>query len=29
MLSPGFAETGIGIARAADGTAYVTQDFTK
>ena len=29
ILSPGFAETGIGIARAADGTAYVTQDFTK
>jgi hypothetical protein len=29
MLSPDFATTGIGIARAADGTAYVTQDFVK
>jgi Cysteine-rich secretory protein family len=29
MLSPDFGETGIGIARAADGTAYVTQDFAK
>ncbi len=29
MLSPDFAETGIGIARAADGRAYVTQDFAK
>lgn len=29
MLSPGFATTGIGVARAADGTAYVTQDFAK
>jgi uncharacterized protein YkwD len=29
MLSPDFAATGIGIARAADGTAYVTQDFAK
>ena len=26
MLSPDFATTGVGIARAADGTAYVTQD---
>jgi uncharacterized protein YkwD len=29
MLSPDFATTGIGIARAADSTAYVTQDFAK
>jgi uncharacterized protein YkwD len=29
MLSPEFAETGVGIARAADGAAYVTQDFAK
>ena len=29
MLSPDFATTGVGIARAADGTAYVTQDFAK
>jgi len=29
MLSPDFATTGVGIARAADGTAYVTQDFSK
>ncbi len=29
LLSPDFAQTGIGIARAADGTAYVTQDFAK
>jgi uncharacterized protein YkwD len=29
MLSREFDTTGIGIARAADGTAYVTQDFAK
>jgi uncharacterized protein YkwD len=29
MLSPDFATTGVGIARAADGTTYVTQDFAK
>jgi uncharacterized protein YkwD len=29
MLSPEFDMTGIGVARAADGTAYVTQDFAK
>jgi uncharacterized protein YkwD len=29
MLSPDFATTGVGVARAADGTAYVTQDFAK
>ncbi|HEY2525998.1 MAG TPA: CAP domain-containing protein [Candidatus Binataceae bacterium] len=29
LLSPDFAITGVGIARAADGTAYVTQDFAK
>lgn len=29
VLSPDFATTGVGIARAADGTAYVTQDFAK
>ncbi|MGH7915287.1 MAG: CAP domain-containing protein [Candidatus Binataceae bacterium] len=29
MLSPKFSTTGIGIARAVDGTAYVTQDFAK
>ena len=29
MLSPDFASTGIGVARAADGTAYVTQDFVQ
>lgn len=29
MLSTDFATTGIGVARAADGTAYVTQDFAK
>jgi uncharacterized protein YkwD len=29
MLSSDFATTGVGIARAADGTAYVTQDFAK
>ena len=29
MLSPEFDMTGVGVARAADGTAYVTQDFVK
>jgi uncharacterized protein YkwD len=29
MLSPVFDTTGVGVARAADGTAYVTQDFVK
>jgi uncharacterized protein YkwD len=29
MLSPEFGTTGIGVARAADGTAYITQDFVK
>ncbi len=29
MLSPNLSSTGIGVARAADGTAYVTQDFAK
>ncbi|HLK87757.1 MAG TPA: CAP domain-containing protein [Candidatus Binataceae bacterium] len=29
MLSRDFATTGIGIARAADGTAYVTEDFAR
>ncbi|HTQ26314.1 MAG TPA: CAP domain-containing protein [Candidatus Binataceae bacterium] len=29
LLSPDFASTGVGIARAADGTAYVTQDFAR
>jgi uncharacterized protein YkwD len=29
LLSPDFATTGIGVARAADGTTYVTQDFAK
>jgi len=29
MLSPGFNETGVGIARAADGSAYITQDFIR
>jgi hypothetical protein len=29
MLSPDFATTGVGVARAADGTAYVTQDFAR
>ncbi len=29
MLSPGFRETGIGIARSSDGKAYVTQDFLR
>jgi uncharacterized protein YkwD len=29
MLSPVFDTTGVGVARAADGTAYVTQDFVR
>jgi uncharacterized protein YkwD len=29
MLSPSFNETGVGIARAADGSAYITQDFIR
>jgi uncharacterized protein YkwD len=29
ILSPEFHTTGVGIARAADGTAYVTQDFAR
>ncbi|HEV3113002.1 MAG TPA: CAP domain-containing protein [Candidatus Binataceae bacterium] len=29
MLSPLFDETGVGIARAADGTTYITQDFIR
>src|SRR5215469_5330669 len=29
MLSPRFDETGVGMARAADGSAYVTQDFVR
>ncbi|HEY2107401.1 MAG TPA: CAP domain-containing protein [Candidatus Binataceae bacterium] len=29
MLSPLFEETGVGIARAADGSTYVTQDFIR
>jgi uncharacterized protein YkwD len=29
MLSPGFRETGVGIARSSDGKAYVTQDFVR
>lgn len=29
MLSPLFEETGVGIARAADGATYVTQDFIR
>ena len=29
LLSPDFASTGVGIARAGDGTAYVTQDFAR
>jgi uncharacterized protein YkwD len=29
MLSRDFATTGVGVAHAADGTAYVTQDFAK
>lgn len=29
ILSPEFSTTGIGVARAADGAIYVTQDFVK
>ncbi len=29
MLSPLFDETGVGIARAADGSTYITQDFIR
>lgn len=29
MLAPRFATTGVGIARTADGTAYVTEDFAR
>ena len=29
MLSPRFNQTGIGVARAADGSAYITQDFIR
>ena len=29
ILSPDFTITGVGVARAADGTAYITQDFVK
>lgn len=29
MLSPRFTATGVGTARAADGSTYVTQDFIK
>jgi len=29
MLSPSFKETGVGIARAADGSTYITQDFIR
>ena len=29
MLSPVFQETGVGLARSADGTTYVTQDFIR
>jgi uncharacterized protein YkwD len=29
ILEPGFTTTGVGVARAADGTAYVTEDFVK
>jgi len=29
MLSDDFAATGLGIARSADGSAYVTQDFIR
>jgi uncharacterized protein YkwD len=27
MLSPAFNQTGVGMARAADGATYITQDF--
>ncbi len=29
ILSPDFNATGVGVARAADGTTYVTQDFVR
>jgi uncharacterized protein YkwD len=29
MLSPNLTETGVGMARAADGSTYVTQDFIR
>jgi uncharacterized protein YkwD len=29
MLSPVFTEAGVGLARAADGSTYVTQDFIR
>lgn len=29
ILSPDFTATGVGVARATDGTTYVTQDFVK
>jgi uncharacterized protein YkwD len=29
MLAPRFTTTGVGVARAADGTSYVTQDFAQ
>jgi uncharacterized protein YkwD len=29
MLSARFTETGVGVARAADGSTYVTQDFIR
>lgn len=29
LLSPGFRETGVGIARSSDGKTYVTQDFMR
>lgn len=29
LLSPDFAETGIGIARSSDGFTYVTEDFVR
>jgi uncharacterized protein YkwD len=29
MLSPHFNQTGVGVARTADGAAYVTQDFIR
>lgn len=29
ILARGFTRTGVGVARAANGTTYVTEDFTK
>jgi uncharacterized protein YkwD len=29
LLSPNFNQTGVGIARAADGSTYITQDFIR